>query len=168
MRNIINELYENPTRRNMRKLGNLIAYTCAFICISVWLVSALIIKLYDNGTEFILDSEKKFIIYENNVTTDRCMYYEVDFDKNKIIKREDTEKVKRKKINKVNKENHYRIMQIITQVTSDEKNKIDIQESERENYYRQNIFRFYSIKDYKGNLYYMKDVKYMKELADLL
>lgn len=134
----------------------------------LWLVSQYISKKYDDSKIFILDNESKYIIYDNDVSTDRDLYYEVDFDKNKIVYRENTERFKREKIRKVKKEKYSEIKIMIEKIISDKDNLINIPEEDRTTFFRNNVYQFYAIEDYKGNLYYIKNIEQTKELKQLL
>ncbi len=141
----------------------------SILFVIMWITVSFAIKNYDNNHNFLLDSENKFIIYDNDVSViDRKLYYEVDFDKNKIIYRIDGEKYKRDFIEKVDKEVYKEIYDIIKSIKSDENNLVEMTTNEKNTFYRNNIFNLYVIKDNQDNLYYIKDIEKTKKLIGLL
>lgn len=161
-------IYYNRLSKIVGKVG-----TALIMCVPIMFVIILVFMSiyryrYDDSHEFTLDTENKYILYDNDVTTDRELFYEVDFDSNEITYRENTDKHKRENNGKVNKDNYKEISNIIQQTINNDSNKTELTDEEINAFYRNNVYDLYIIKDYNGNLYYIKDIETTKRLKDLL
>ena len=93
----------------------------------------------------------------------------MDFSKGKVIYREDSSSLKKRKIGKV-KNNFEELEQFILKITNDE-NNLEMTNEEKEQIYRQHCYRIYKITNYKQQDYYIKDVNqtmYLKEVLSNL
>lgn len=168
--NTMNIFFELKEKYGIKyaSIAFLLPFIVAIGFVLMWIAISFCLKIYDNNHNFLLDNENKFIIYDNDVSSKRVLYYELDFEKNKIIYRKDSNEWKRDYQHTVDDKNYKEIYNIIQNVKKDNNNLLEITEDERINFFRNNVYDFYVIKDSYGNLYYIKDAGIAKTLTNLL
>ena len=145
---------------------NVMLYTtiASIIFIILVLGTQHIIKWKTSSEEFSLDSNSKYLIsidFPKNY-----IYYEVDFQNNKVIERHDTDLYRREKISTI-KTDLNELKQFILEITNDE-NNLELTEVEKEKLFQQNSYRIYRITTYENKNYYIKDINKVEYLKELL
>lgn len=162
---------QDSTNELNSRYGNFFGYKVVLYTVLASIVFIIIVfgimhlnKYKASKEEFVLDSNSKYIISLDLPKSNA--YYEIDFSKNSIIRRQDTNTFKREKLAKI-KTNLNDLEQFLLEITSDESNQVFTGE-ERQKLLDQQCYWIYKITNYEQKNYYIKDVNQVKYLKMLL
>lgn len=159
--NELNEEYGNNFGTKLHIFLIILGIVYAFTVLGIM----YLIQLKESNEEFILDSDKKYTIYMTIPQQD-LYYYEVDFDKNKVVERRDSEKMRREKMRSI-RVDFRELEEFIEEIKSDESNT-SISEEEKVALFKQHILRIYKIKDYTQREYFVKNKDQVERLTKIL
>ena len=119
----------------------------------------------DNDEEFLLDSPSKYrIVLE--LPSKSIYYYEVDLTEGTVVKRNDSEEYKRRKIKTINTDIAV-LGALLDEVTGDE-NNIGLTAEEREKLHEAGCHWIFKVETSSGEEYYFKDVSQIDKLRLLI
>ena len=168
LRNVI-----NSAEQLNRRYGNNFGYKWLVILLVVSMLYGFIalgvmwgIKAKDSNKEYVLDSNKKCIIY-TVPRSGTIFYYEVDFEKNKVVERSDFS-VKRQKMAEKELETN-ELEKLVSKITEENSN-LTITDEEKVELFKHQTYTFYKIKSYNGREYYVKqkdEIEKIKKILDM-
>ena len=119
----------------------------------------------DNDEEFLLDSPSKYrIVLE--LPSKSIYYYEVDLTEGTVVKRNDSEEYKRRKIKTINTDTAV-LGALLDEITGDE-NNIGLTAEEREKLHEAGCHWIFKVETSSGEEYYFKDVSQVDKLRLLI
>lgn len=163
-------LMKDAERLN-KKYGGLFGYKVIIITTIVSIIFVIlaltilqIVKYQESNQEFILDSERKYIIHR--VMPESNLYYEVDFNIGEATKRTDSNGMKREKLAEY--ENGLNELEIFIEDIVSEKGNLTVSDEDRNELIKKNNYQIYELSDYKGNKYYIKNSEQIEKYKQLL
>ena len=119
----------------------------------------------DSNEEFLLDSPSKYrIVLE--LPDKLIYYYEVDLTKGTVVKRNDDEEYKRRKVKTINTDSAV-LGALLDEVTGDE-NNIGLTAEEREKLHEAGCHWIFKVETSSGEEYYLKDASQVYKLRVLI
>lgn len=163
-------LMRNAKRLNGR-YGDFFGYKLIIITTIVSIIFTIlalsvfgIIKYAESKEEFILDSERKFMIYR--IIPESSLYYEIDFNKGEATCRKDSNGLDREKIKEI-KAGLDELESIIIEVIGEQDN-LKISDEDKNKLIMKNSYEIYAVRDYKGQEYYIKNAEQIKQCKEIL
>ena len=133
--------------------------------IVIYCILTLIYMVSMNVGEISIKTPNQYIIYRQVTTGDsRTLVYTVDLDKDKILCREKSRWYE----GLVPKENNSLVKEIIEKTVNDEDNLIEWSAEEKQIFFQQKIYNFYSIETYSGKTYYVRNEEIIQLLENAL
>jgi len=153
------------------KYGNFFGYKVLLYTVVAGIIFIFIVlgiqglkKYKDHKEQFVLDSDRKYIISFELPETNS--YYEVDFSKGEVIYRKDSSRLKREKIGKV-RTDLKDLEQLLLNIVNDENNLV-LSDEDRKKLYKENCYWIYKITTYEQKDYYIKDVNIIEHMKEKL
>lgn len=140
--------------------------TAVVFFLTIFSVQYIKYDKYQNK-EFVLDSDKKYIIHRDSITaTGEELFYEVDLENEEIVYRSSLSK--RNYLGTIDEERVEEVARIISIIVSNEENLKKISDTEWDEFLRENAFDKYKIQTYDGEEYYVRGAERVKDLTQML
>lgn len=156
----LNKEYGDRFGQKVFKITYIVSIIFAFFALAIY----TIVEVKVSNEEFVIDSNKKCII--SIITGSKTIsYYEVDFEKNIMVKRYDSDlkriRVRKEKITSNELEN------LISEVIQDDDN-LEFMDEEKKELFDKGIYTYYKVKVMGEKEYYIKQIKQIEKIRNLI